>query len=80
MSVLSVRINDEKRKLLKLISVLEGTTIGGLVEIWIDDYIRENRSKYAKELEKNELLSMMKVSEPAFAEWNNPEDEVYNDL
>ncbi len=80
MSVLSIRINAEKRKLLKLISVLEGATIGGLVETWIDDYIRENRSKYAEELEKNELLSMMKVSESAFTEWNNTEDDVYNDL
>ncbi len=80
MSVLSIRIKDKKRKLLKIISALEDTTISSLIESWIDDYIDKNKKKYANELAENNLISAMKVSEPSFAEWDNDEDEVYNDL
>lgn len=80
MSVLSIRIKDNKRKLLKIISALEDRTISSLIESWIDDYIDKNKKKYADELAENNLMSVMKVSEPSFAEWDNDEDEVYNDL
>ncbi|MCH7764576.1 MAG: hypothetical protein IIB95_12710 [Candidatus Marinimicrobia bacterium] len=80
MSVLSIRIKDNKRKLLKIISALEEKTVSGLIEIWIDDYIEKNRKKYAKELAENELIGLMKVSEPSFSEWENDEDEIYNEL
>jgi hypothetical protein len=26
------------------------------------------------------LIHMMKISEPSFEEWDNPEDDVYNEL
>ncbi|MCH7613017.1 MAG: hypothetical protein IIB45_06620 [Candidatus Marinimicrobia bacterium] len=80
MSVLSIRIKDNKRKLLKIISALEEKTVSGLIEIWIDDYIEKNRKKYAKELAENGLIGLMKVSEPSFSEWENDEDEIYNEL
>ncbi len=80
MSVLSIRIKDSKRKLLKVISALEETTISSLVESWIDDYLEKNRQKYAEELSHSSLIHLMKISEPAFEEWNNEEDDVYNDL
>ncbi|MBT4065520.1 MAG: hypothetical protein HOE72_09750 [Candidatus Marinimicrobia bacterium] len=80
MSVLSIRIKDNKRKLLKVISALEETTISNLVESWIDDYLEKNRKKYSDELSDNSLIHMMKISEPSFEEWDNPEDDVYNEL
>ena len=80
MSVLSIRIKDNKRKLLKVISALEETTISNLVESWIDDYLEKNRKKYSDELSDSSLIHMMKISEPSFEEWANPEDDVYNEL
>ncbi|MBT5775908.1 MAG: hypothetical protein HN927_02345 [Candidatus Marinimicrobia bacterium] len=80
MSVLSIRIKDNKRKLLKVISALEETTISNLVESWIDDYLEKNRKKYSDELSDSSLIHMMKISEPSFEEWDNPEDDVYNEL
>lgn len=80
MSVLSIRIKDNKRKLLKIISAFEDKTIGSLIELWIDDYIEQNKEKYAQTLTDQELQGVMKISEPSFSEWENDEDEVYNDL
>jgi hypothetical protein len=47
----------------------------GLMITW-----RKNRQKYADELSHSSLIHLMKISEPAFEEWNNEEDDVYNDL
>lgn len=77
MSVMSVRVNDEKRKKLKAIASLQGKTMSGIVEELIDRYIREYRDENK---EASELDELMKVSEPSFSEWDNSEDEVYNDL
>jgi len=77
MSVMSIRIDDEKRKKLKAIASIQGKTMSSIVESLIDDYIKE----YVNESEhKSELKSIMKVSEPSFKEWDNNEDEIYNDL
>ena len=80
MSVLSIRINAKKRKLLKIISALEEKTIGGLIESWIDEHIKKNKGHYASQLDENLLGELKKISEPAFVEWNNEEDDIYNDL
>jgi len=77
MSVMSIRIDDEKRKKLKAIASIQGKTMSSIVESLIDDYIEEyvNNSD-----QKSELTSIMKVSEPSFEEWENDEDEIYDDL
>ena len=80
MAVISIRIDDNKRKILKIIASLEGKTMGGLVSEWIDDYLTKNRSKIKELSEKENLWEIMKISESSFAEWNNDEDEIYNDL
>ncbi|MBL7013290.1 MAG: hypothetical protein ISR83_02610 [Candidatus Marinimicrobia bacterium] len=80
MSVLSIRIKDNKRKLLKIMSAMEETSISHLVESWIDEYFEQNRAKYEKELSQHGLLDIMKISESSFSEWDNEEDEIYNDL
>jgi len=77
MGVMSVCVDDEKRKKLKAIASLQGRTMSGIVEELIDQYIQE----YQKEKKgQGELDELMKVSEPSFSEWDNDEDEVYNDL
>jgi len=77
MSIMSVRVDNEKRKKLKAIASLQGKTMSGIVEDLIDQYIQKYRDEKKEEGEFNEL---MKVSEPSFSEWDNEEDEVYNDL
>jgi predicted DNA-binding protein len=77
MSVMSIRIPDEKRKKLKVIASLEGKTMSGLVTELIDGYVYEAMKRLQ---EKSELEEIMAASEKTFSEWENEEDEVYNDL
>ena len=45
MGVMSVRLNDEKRKLLKVIASAEGKTISGIVEELIEGYIDKKMNR-----------------------------------
>jgi len=80
MSVMSVRIDDNKRRVLKVIASLEGKTMGGVISELIDDYIRRNKKKIGLISEKSNLKEIMALSETSFMEWDNDEDEIYNDL
>ena len=80
MSVMSVRIDDNKRRVLKVIASLEGKTMGGVISELIDDYIRKNKKKISLISEKSNLKEIMALSETSFMEWDNDEDEIYNDL
>ena len=80
MSVMSVRIDDNKRRILKVIASLEGKTMGGVISELIDDYIRKNKKKISLISEKTDLKEIMALSETSFLEWDNDEDEIYNDL
>ena len=80
MSVMSIRINTEKKKALKVIATIEGKTMGGIVSELIENYIQKNMTKIQKLPGKNNLYEIMKKSEPSFMEWDNDEDEIYNDL
>ncbi len=80
MAVMSVRIDDRKRRALKIIASVEGKTMSGLVENLIEEYISENKEKFSELLERENLLEVMKMSEKAFMEWDNEEDEIYNNL
>ena len=80
MSIMSVRIDDNKRRILKVIASLEGKTMGGVISELIDDYIRKNKKKISLILEKTDLEEIMALSETSFLEWDNDEDEIYNDL
>jgi len=80
MSVMSIRIDERKRKILKIIASIEGKTMSKLIEELLDDYINQNKSKLSELLEKEQLLEVMKLSEATFMEWDNDEDEIYNDL
>jgi hypothetical protein len=80
MGVMSIRIDDNKRRALKVIASLEGKTIGGIVSELVDDYIQKNKAKISQISEKSDLKEIMALSESSFMEWDNDEDEIYNDL
>lgn len=77
MSVMSIRIPEEKRKQLKVIASLEGKSMSNIVSDLIEEYVVEAQERLK---DKAELLEIMKASEASFSEWDNEEDEVYNDL
>lgn len=77
MGMMSIRVDDEKKKKLKVIASLQGKTMSSIVEGLIDQYIEEVKSDIDLD---NEIKAMMKVSEPTFEDWDNDEDEIYNDL
>lgn len=80
MSVMSIRIDENKRKALQVIASIEGKTMGWIISDLIDDYIKKNKEKIKKLPEKENLQEIMKMSEPSFMEWDNDEDEIYNNL
>ncbi|MCB9067509.1 MAG: hypothetical protein R3C26_17470 [Calditrichia bacterium] len=80
MAVMSIRLDDQKRKALKIIASVEGKTMGNLVEDWIENYINENKERLAGLLEQDDISEVMRMSESTFAEWDNPEDEIYDHL
>ena len=80
MSVMSIRIDDTKRKALKVIASIEGKTMGGIVSELLENYISLNKEKIKELYEKESLNKIMKISEKSFMEWDNDEDEIYNEL
>lgn len=80
MGVMSIRIDDSKRRALKVIASIEGKTMGGIVSELIENYINENREKVKRLSERENLNEMMKMSEPSFMEWDNEDDEIYDNL
>ena len=59
-----------------MIASLQGKTMSSIVEGLIEQYIEEVKS----EIDWDEkITAMMRVSEPAFDEWDNDEDEIFNE-
>ena len=75
MSVMSIRIDTDKKKILKVIATIEGKTMGKIISELIEDYIKKNKVKIQKLSEKDNLNEIMKLSESSFMEWDNDEDE-----
>ena len=80
MGVMSIRIDDKKRKALKVIASLKGKTMGEIVSELIDEYIKRNGDIVVGLSEKEDMKGIMKMSEASFGEWDNDDDEIYNDL
>ncbi len=80
MGVMSIRLDDQKKKSLKVIASIEGKTIGGLVGELIDGYIEKNKIKINNIVKSDHLEDIIKISEASFLEWDNEEDEIYNEL
>ena len=77
---MSIRIDDSKRKALKVIASIEGKTMGGIVTDLIEEYIAENKAKIEGLSKNKNLNEIMSMSESSFREWDNEEDEIYNEL
>jgi hypothetical protein len=80
MSVMSIRIDNSKRKALKIIASIEGKSMGGIVSELIEDYIKLNKTKLSELAEVDNLNDIMNLSTNSFMEWDNKEDEIYNEL
>ena len=80
MSVMSIRIDNTKRKTLKVIASIEGKSMSGIVSELIEDYIKKNKEKIKGLSDKENLNEIMKMSKESFMEWDNEEDEIYNEL
>ena len=80
MSVISIRIDDSKRKLLKVIASAEGRSMTSLVSELLDEYVERKKNLIVDYGENRDVQALMKVSESAFSEWDNDEDAVYDKL
>lgn len=80
MSVMSIRIDDKKRKALKMIAAIEGKNMSSIIGDLIEEYILNNRKKLIDRLENEDLQYLMELSENSFSEWDNKEDEIYDEL
>lgn len=80
MSIMSVRIDENKRKKLKVIASIQGKTMSGILSELIDDYIKSNKERLKRLSEQENLREIMQMSESSFMEWDNEEDEIYNNL
>ena len=80
MAVMSIRIKDEERKLLKAIASLEGRTMTEVLSELIGEYLKRQRAQMMRLGKSAELQALMSLSESSFAEWDNKEDEVYDGL
>lgn len=50
--------------------------MSSIVEELIEQYIEEAKSEIDWD---EEITAMMRISEPAFDEWDNDEDEIFNE-
>lgn len=80
MAVMSIRIKDEERKLLKALASLEGRTMTEVVSEMLGEYIRRRKAQLIRSGRSAEVRAMMKLSESSFAEWDNQEDDIYDRL
>ncbi len=80
MSVISIRIDDSKQKLLKVIASAEGRSMTSLVCELLDEYIELKKNLINDYSENRDVQAVMKISEGAFAEWDNDEDAIYDKL
>ncbi len=80
MAVISIRIKDEERKLLKALASLEGRTMTAVVSEMLGEYVRKRKAQLTRSGASPEIRAMMRLSESSFDEWNNEEDAVYDEL
>lgn len=78
MSVVSIRIDDNKRKLVKALASLEGRTMTEVVSGLLDEYTEKRKAVLAASGKEGEIRALMQLSEPAFSEWVNEDDDVYD--
>ncbi|WP_425392545.1 hypothetical protein [Ekhidna sp.] len=77
MAVMSIRVDEKKRKALKILASTQGKTMSSILSELIDKYIDQHKSLITAEPESEYILRLSKAS---FDEWDNEEDEIYNEL
>ena len=80
MGVMSIRISDKKKKMLKIVASLEEKTIGGFIVELLDEYIDKNMKGLKNTIKEDDLNMIMQLTEESFIDWENDEDEIYNSL
>ncbi len=80
MAVMSIRIKDEERKLLKALASLEGRTMTEVVSELLGEYVRKRKSQLTRSGKSSEIRAIMRLSESSFAEWDNTEDDIYDSI
>lgn len=81
MAVMTVKVNDNDKRMLKIIASIEGKKIMDIMGELIHEYVNKKNAKLLKLSADNiELKNIMKLSEKSFNEWENDEDEIYNNL
>ena len=80
MGVMSIRISDKKKKMLKLVANLQEKTIGGFIEELLDDYVEKNMKGLKHTIREDDLDMIMALTEESFIDWDNDEDDIYNTL
>jgi hypothetical protein len=80
MAVMSIRIKDQERKLLKALASLEGRTMTEVVSELVGEYVRKRQARLNRSGQSAEVRALMRLSESSFAEWDNKEDDVYDSL
>jgi hypothetical protein len=80
MAVMSIRIKDEERKLLKAFASLEGRSMTEVVSELLGEYIRKRQDQLVRSGKSAEIRALTRLSEASFAEWDNPDDDVYDRL
>ncbi len=80
MAVMSIRIKDEERKLLKALASLEGRTMTEVVSELLSEYVRKRKSQLTRSGKSAEIRAIMRLSESSFADWDNMEDDIYDSI
>ena len=80
MAVMSIRIKDEERKMLKALASLEGRTMTEVVSEMLGEYVRRRKAQLGRSGKPDEIQAIMKMSESSFGEWDNEEDNIYDSL
>jgi hypothetical protein len=80
MAVMSIRIKEQERKLLKVLASLEGRTMTEVVSELLGEYVRKRQAQLNRSGQPAEVRALMKLSEPSFAEWDNKDDDIYDSL
>lgn len=80
MAIMSIRVDEKRKKQLKVLASIEGKTIGSILEEMIEERVQKRRIMAKNDNSEESTYNFAILSEPSFSEWNNSEDEIYNDL
>jgi hypothetical protein len=78
MTVMNLRLDEAMNRALAELAARQEKEIDALVAEILREYL--NRVATETNEERKNTAAMMKLSEPAFQEWDNPDDAIYDTL